>query len=250
MPIREFNIVFAGQNDKVRPRFGHLHTTDALATVISAGYLNPYMLSQGVSIQPGDFIFVQAGDGNGIATPTFSASGVVTLVPLPAPGAGTAAAKAASNNAIATVASVSTPTTVADVTIFSDTNGTITNSGVLLGNVMLKNAANAMVAPATIVLPKVNGTEAAGIVTANGVAGAITTSALTTAGGAFYQINWTNSFVTTASTILTSYEGGTNSNTNFVIKVIPGPAQVSVVIYNNTAATPFNGSIIFGYTIF
>jgi len=83
MPIREFNITFAGQNESVVPRFGHLHTTNTLAQVVVAGYLNPYMKSQGFSILPTDFIFVAASDGHQIYKPVFGADGIVTLTVLP-----------------------------------------------------------------------------------------------------------------------------------------------------------------------
>lgn len=80
MAIKEFQINFPGQG--VRPRFGHLRTSDNLATVTMAGYLNPYMQSQGFSILPGDFIFVWASDGQQIYKPVFNGN-VVTLTVLP-----------------------------------------------------------------------------------------------------------------------------------------------------------------------
>jgi hypothetical protein len=83
MAIKRFNINFPGQNNSVTPRFGHLSTTDTLATVTSAGYLNPYMLAQGFSILPTDIIFVAALDGTQIYKPVFGASNVVTLTVLP-----------------------------------------------------------------------------------------------------------------------------------------------------------------------
>lgn len=81
MSILQFQINFTGQG--VNPRFGHLLTSDVLATVATAGYLNPYMQSQGFSILPTDFIFVAAADGHQIYKPVFSAGGVVTLTTLP-----------------------------------------------------------------------------------------------------------------------------------------------------------------------
>lgn len=80
MSIQNFQINFTGQNGD--PRFGHLLTTDTLATVVTAGYLNPYMQSQGFSVLPTDFIFVAAADGHQIYKPVFN-SGVVTLTVLP-----------------------------------------------------------------------------------------------------------------------------------------------------------------------
>jgi hypothetical protein len=83
MPIKEFNIVFSGQNESIVPRFGHLHTTNTQAQVVAAGYLNPYMKSQSFSVLPTDFIFVVASDGHQIYKPVFGASGIVTLTVLP-----------------------------------------------------------------------------------------------------------------------------------------------------------------------
>lgn len=81
MSIKKFNINFPGQVD-VTPRFGHLHTTDTLSQVVAAGYLNPYMKSQGFSVLPTDIIFVVASNGTQIYKPVFN-SGVVTLTVLP-----------------------------------------------------------------------------------------------------------------------------------------------------------------------
>lgn len=81
MAITEFQINFPGQG--INPRFGHLKTSDTLATVAGAGYLNPYMAAQGFSILPTDFIFVAASDGHQIYKPVFGADGTVTLTVLP-----------------------------------------------------------------------------------------------------------------------------------------------------------------------
>jgi hypothetical protein len=82
MSIQTFTINFPGQNNTVVPRFGHLYTTDVLATVTAAGYLNPFMLSQGFSVLPTDIIFVVAADGTQIYKPVFSGT-TVTLTVLP-----------------------------------------------------------------------------------------------------------------------------------------------------------------------
>lgn len=86
MAIKEFQIQFTGQG--VNPRFGHLYTSDPLTAVVAAGYLNPYMKSQGFSILPSDFIFVYSSStasasNHQIYKPDFGANGVVTLKVLP-----------------------------------------------------------------------------------------------------------------------------------------------------------------------
>lgn len=80
MSITNFQINFPGQ--LLEPRLGHLLTTDTLATVTEAGYLNPYMKSQGFSILPTDVIMVVASDGSQFYKPVFSGT-TVTLTALP-----------------------------------------------------------------------------------------------------------------------------------------------------------------------
>jgi hypothetical protein len=81
MSIASFQINFPGQ--QVNPRIGHLLSSDTLATVTSAGYLNPYILAQNFSILPTDVILVAASNGTQWYKPVFSASGVCTLTVLP-----------------------------------------------------------------------------------------------------------------------------------------------------------------------
>ena len=72
MPILEYNVTFAGQNEAVKPRFAHIHTTDTLATVVGAGYLNNYFANNGGNSLPSDFVFVAASDGHQIYKPVFN----------------------------------------------------------------------------------------------------------------------------------------------------------------------------------
>lgn len=133
----------------------------------------------------------------------------------------------------------------------SITNGVITlvqwtdNSA----QVMLLNALNTMTGAGQIVLPKVNGTEATNAVTANGAAGVITTSSLTTAGGSSYAITWTNSKITATSVITLCVQGGTNTTENISFSCVPGAGTATLTIYNNTASTALNGTILLGYTV-
>jgi hypothetical protein len=81
MAIETFQINFPGQ--QINPRIGHMMTSDTLATVTTAGYLNPYITASGFSILPTDFIFVAASNGMQIYKPVFGASGIITLTVLP-----------------------------------------------------------------------------------------------------------------------------------------------------------------------
>jgi hypothetical protein len=82
MSVQQFNINMPGVSNET-PRLGTMYTTDALATVATAGYLNPYLQSSNFSLLPTDWLFVSASDGHQIYKPVFSASGVCTLTVLP-----------------------------------------------------------------------------------------------------------------------------------------------------------------------
>jgi len=71
-----------GQNYKA-PRLCELQSSDALATVTAAGYLNPYVKMQSIALYTTDVVQVAASDGNQFYKPVFSASGVITLTALP-----------------------------------------------------------------------------------------------------------------------------------------------------------------------
>lgn len=82
MGILNYEATFAGQNEQVKPRFVHLYTTDTLAVVSAAGYLNSYLLSQGVTSLPSDFVFCTAADGHQIYKPVFTGTSVqLTVLP-------------------------------------------------------------------------------------------------------------------------------------------------------------------------
>ena len=95
---------------------------------------------------------------------------------------------------------------------------------------------------------KANGTEGANAVTASGTTGVITTSALTTGAGASYAITWTNTFITTSSTIILSLMGGTNTKDTLQIKATAGAGTSTLTITNNNAAA-LDGTVIIGYVV-
>lgn len=64
-------------------RFVRIKCGNTLAEVVGAGFLNPWVASQGLSLYESDFVFVAASDGNQIYKPTFGANGVITLAVLP-----------------------------------------------------------------------------------------------------------------------------------------------------------------------
>lgn len=131
----------------------------------------------------------------------------------------------------------------------SGTAGLVADAGIAVSQVMQLNATNTMAAGSAIVLAKDNGTEAGNAVTANGVAGVITTSALATAGGASYSITWTNSKITASSVVLLTISGGTNTVQQVTVTCTPGAGTATIDIYNTTAATPLNGTILLSYAV-
>jgi hypothetical protein len=123
------------------------------------------------------------------------------------------------------------------------------DSGLAVSNVVSKVAVNTFTGVGSIILPKVNGTESSNAVTASGVAGLITTSSLTTAGGGSYAITWTNTVMTATSVVLLTIAGGTNTTENITLKIVPGSGSGTLTIYNNTAATALNGTIFISYLV-
>lgn len=147
------------------------------------------------------------------------------------------------------IGATATPFVSGNFPVASGTGGLMVDSGVPSAQLMRLNAVNTMTGSGQIVLVKANGTEAANAVTASGNAGVITTSALTTAGGASYAITWTNTLITATSVIGFTIQGGTNTTQNINFKVVPGAGTATLTIYNLTAATALDGTVLIGYSV-
>ena len=182
-----------------------------------------------------------ANTGDTVTTLSNAAMGQASTITIPDP------ANAAGSLLIGAGA---TPFVSGNFPVASGTGGLMVDSGLAASNIVAKDAANTMAAGSSIVLAKVNGVEAANAVTASGVAGTITTSSLTTAGGASYAITWTNTFISATSSVLLTIAGGTNTTQNITLTVVPGPGTATLTIYNNTAATALDGTIIISYAVF
>lgn len=223
----------------IQPRIVYMRTTENLATITTAGFMNKLgQVLQGFNILKTDEIHTiysynpNTGTGTfGIFLPTFSAIGQITLSQWIDAG------------------NVLLPVVGNNLAMFNGTSGQITDSGIAFNQVMKLNVINQMSGVGAIVLPKSNGTEAANAVTTTGVAGVITTSSLTTAGGASYAITWTNTLITPTSVIVLTTSGGTNTTQNFRMNATSGSSTSTLTIYNNTAATAFNGTILINYLI-
>jgi hypothetical protein len=84
MSIQTFTINFPGQNNTVVPRIGHLYApNDTLSVISGAGYLNPYIQSQGASVLATDAILAVGSNGHQWYKPVFNASGICTLTVFP-----------------------------------------------------------------------------------------------------------------------------------------------------------------------
>lgn len=180
-----------------------------------------------------------ANTGNTNTTISNAAMGQASVISIPDPAAATA------NFAVAPAALVNNNLVKA-----SGTAGLVADAGFAAANVMLLNAVNTMSGSGQIVLVKANGTEAGNAVTASGNAGVITTSGLSTAGGATYVITWTNTLITATSVVGLTIQGGTNSATNNItFKCVVGAGSATLTIFNNTAATALNGTLLIGYSV-
>lgn len=139
---------------------------------------------------------------------------------------------------------------VSNASLGQATTWSIPDPGASTASFVLNTGTTTMAAGSRIIVAKVNGTESANAVTASGMSGIITTSSLTTAGAASYAITWTNTFITTTSTILLSIMGGSNNATNNIsFTVTAGAGTSTLTIFNNTAATALNGTLLIGYLV-
>ncbi len=179
-----------------------------------------------------------ANTGNTVTTISNAAMGQASVISIPDPAAATA------DFVIAPAALVS-----GNIVKASGTAGLVVDAGIIAADVVQTNIANQMASTGLLSLFKANGTEATNAVTASGQAGIITTSSLSTAGGGNYSITWTNTFMNTTSGVVLTVGGGTNTTENITLKVTPGNATATIIIYNNTAATALNGTILINYIV-
>jgi hypothetical protein len=178
--------------------------------------------------------------GNTVTTLSNDAMAQTSTINIPDPG-----------NAVGQilVGATATPFVSGNFPKNSGTAGLMVDSAVAVAEIMQLNIVNTLTSAGSIVLNKVNGTEATNAVTADGVAGQITTSSLTTAGGSNYAITWTNTSISATSVVLLTIAGGTNTTENVTLKVVRGAGTATMTIYNNTAATALNGTIIINYLV-
>ena len=140
--------------------------------------------------------------------------------------------------------------TVSNAAIGQSTVVSIPDPGATTANFLLDHGTQSMAAGSQLNLAKVSAAESSNAVTASGQAGFITTSSLTTAGGGTYVITWTNTHITATSVIGLTIQGGSNNATNNItFTCAPGSGTTTLTIFNNTAATALNGTLIIGYSV-
>jgi len=77
----------------------------------------------------------------------------------------------------------------------------------------------------------------------------VTTAALTTAAGGNHVATITYTGVAATDIVLVTFAGGTNTTNNISFKAVCTANTITVTIYNNTAATAVNGTIIFNVQV-
>ncbi len=202
----------------------------------TAGTLISY---SGTSSKGSLVVAAVANSGDTVTTLSNVAMGQASVVSIPDPA-----------NAIGhlLIGATATPFTSGNFPEASGTAGLMVDSGLAVSNVVSKIAANTFSGSGQIILAKANGTEASNAVTASGNAGVITTSSLSAAGGATYVITWTNTKITSASVVALTIQGGTNTTQNITFTCVVGSGSATLTIYNNTASTALNGTILIGYS--
>lgn len=88
MAVIPVNLVFDAElpgqaQDGTNARMIRMKCNNTLAQVVGAGFLNPLIAAQGLTLYTSDFVFVAASDGNQIYKPVIDGAGVITLTVLP-----------------------------------------------------------------------------------------------------------------------------------------------------------------------
>jgi hypothetical protein len=167
---------------------------------------------------------------------------------------GTAATKAASNNALSSVASVTGATVANALAVFADVAGTVkaASATTTLGQTLAITgglSATTGLTATSVVLPKGTGTESSNAVTINQPSGVITSASLTTAQYASEVITLTNSFISTTSVVLVTVMGGTNTTKGIAVSATAA-AGTSVINVTNLNSAALNGNVILGFAVF
>lgn len=229
----------------------------------------------------GQYVTVGAGTADGgaafvLVEPKPAQFGISNMVWSASPlnsGLGTAAAKAASNNSLATVASVNTPTIVNHLATYADTNGTLSedaatainggniqaglsgtagtvgsfpataaNGELLLAAVNAGGAFNTTISNGTMGQSTVYtmgdiGASTGGLVVATAAVRLKSVAGAVAAGGAAAQ-SFTDAFCTSGSNVVGNWN--TQANAVSVLKIVPGNGSFVVTSSGDAGAGTFN----------
>lgn len=273
LAINVFNTGLVGE--PVSPRRCTIVTTDSLATITTAGYLNNEN-SLGNVIHVNDvfdiiYSYNQATKSGtfGIFTVSYSVTTGFSLTLWENPGnvllpvvsgdfaifngttgqikdAGFLPSNATKTNVVMLSSASTTATHIAS---FADTTGSVQDSAIATTALVLNNVVNTMAAGSEIILDKGIGTESANAVTINKQSGVITTTSLATAQYATETITLTNSLIATTSVVLVSIMGGTNTTTGITVRATAG-SGTSTIILTNLNSAALNGTVIIGFSVF
>lgn len=215
MGILAINVQSTGQiGFQFQPRRCTMITTDNLAALTTAGYINNQN-TNGNPIFPTDIFEILYNYDASNQTATF---GIFQVTYNP-------------------VTSSFTLVAWADTT--------------LPANVLVNNSAtNQMTAGSILALDKGTGTEVAGAATISHQAGVLTTVALTTAAQGTHTITLTNTAIKTGSTVLTALMGGTNTTPGVQLSATALAGSSVITITNTHATAAFNGTLIIGFGVF
>jgi hypothetical protein len=239
MSIIAINVNTTGLvGESVNPRRCSMVSTDNLATITAAGYLNNQNTG-GNPILPTDIFEVIYGYNISTKQGTFGIFQVSY-----------ASATGYSLVEWTNPANVLLPVVSGDVAIFNGTSGQISDSGILATNMVVKNAVNQMAAAGEILLDKGTGTVSAGAVTINKQSGVIT-GTFSTAAAASTTVTFNNSEIASTSVILVSLMGGTNTIPGVQLSCSYTSAGVATltVTNNNVAGSALSGTLIIGFAV-
>ena len=102
----------------------------------------------------------------------------------------------------------------------------------------------------SILLDRGTATSTAGAATINHQVGVVTTESLSTASGSAYSFTLTNSRITSASIVICSLLGGTNTKHGLSFTCVPTSGSCAISVLNNDiSAAALNGTLIFGFVV-
>ncbi len=140
-------------------------------------------------------------------------------------------------------------TTISNASLGQSSVVSIPDPGAATAKFVLDSGVNTMISGASLKIDSSTLALSAHAGTLSRQAGVVTTEALTTAGGASQAFVITNTKVAATSNIMITEMGGSNTVQDYKLVAVPTTNTLTVTVYNNTAATQLNGTLIFGFVV-